>query len=478
MEGRAKERTLTGMFLKYMVIFCVNTVLIVVGAYMVLVLLAATGQVLPANYSEQWLNDHTEDIHMAEDVGEIPFPAGCEYGVYTEEGKWLYGTLDQKSRSQVWKCYQKKDMSSQEGYYRFILRSEQEVCIVKYHLRMRYTIEPLNHMLPNMELLLPLVMLLAFVLQLVLLARRFAKTLRVRLEQLNEVTRKISENDLEFEVGVSDVKEMNNVLCSLGHMKEALQASLKRQWDLESEHKRKMQALVHDIKTPLTIIKGNAELAEEDLEALREEAFHLEHGQVLQSVGESQRQIVEYTKEVEKYLDKMRLLLNDQESAEQEICISSEKLQGQLKILAEQMVSAKHMPLMVWCCKSDTVIQVNLEQLKRAWRNVLSNALEYTDIEQGIDIKMTESMKEGIPYLCAKVRDYGHGFTKEDLEFAVEEFYRGDKSRHDRNHQGLGLAIVKRFIEAQGGFLELGNSKEIEGAEVTLWVRGENGGKR
>ena len=95
MEGRVKERTLTGMFLKYMVIFCVNTVLIVVGAYMVLVLLAATGQVLPANYSEQWLNDHTEDIHMAEDVGEIPFPAGCEYGVYTEEGKWLYGTLDQ-----------------------------------------------------------------------------------------------------------------------------------------------------------------------------------------------------------------------------------------------------------------------------------------------------------------------------------------------------------------------------------------------
>ena len=473
MEGRVKERTLTGMFLKYMVIFCVNTVLIVVSAYMILILLATTGQVLPANYSEQWLNDHTEDIRMAEDVGDIPFPAGCEYGVYTEEGKWLYGTLEQKSRSQVWKCYQKKDMSSQEGYYRFILRSEQEVCIVKYHLRMRYTIEPLNHILPNMELLLPLVMLLVFVLQSVLLARRFARTLRVRLEQLNEVTRKISENDLEFEVGTSDVKEMNGVLCSLGRMKEALQESLKKQWDMESEQRRKMQALVHDIKTPLTIIKGNAELSEEDLERLREDICHIEKEQVVQSVEKSQRQIVEYTKEVERYLNKMRLLLNDQESAEQETCISSEKLQEQLKMLAEQMASSKNMPLMVQCCKSDTVIQVNLEQLKRAWRNVLSNALEYTGKEQGIDIKMTESMKGGIPYLCAKVCDYGHGFTKEDLEFAAEEFYRGDKSRHDRNHQGLGLAIVKRFIEAQGGFLELGNSKEIEGAEVTLWVKGE-----
>lgn len=473
MEGRVKERTLTGMFLKYMVIFCVNTVLIVVGAYMILILLATTGQVLPANYSEQWLNDHTEDIRMAEDVGDIPFPADCEYGVYTEKGKWLYGTLEQKSRSQVWKCYQKKDMSSQEGYYRFILRSEQEVCIVKYHLRMRYTIEPLNHILPNMELLLPLVMLLVFVLQSVLLARRFARTLRVRLEQLNEVTRKISENDLEFEVGTSDVKEMNGVLCSLGRMKEALQESLKKQWDMESEQRRKMQALVHDIKTPLTIIKGNAELSEEDLERLREDICHIEKEQVVQSVEKSQRQIVEYTKEVERYLNKMRLLLCDQEVAEQDICISSEKLQEQLKIVAEQMASSKNMPFMIQCCKSNLVMQVNIEQMRRAWSNVLENALEYTELEQGIDIKMSEGVREGRSYLCAKVCDYGHGFTKEDLEFAAEEFYRGDKSRHDRNHQGLGLAIVKRFLESQGGFLELGNSEETGGAEVTLWVKGE-----
>ena len=105
----------------------------------------------------QWLNDHTEDIRMAENVNEIEFPGGCEYGVYTEDGNWLYGTIEQKKQSQVWQGYQKKDMSSQEGYYRFILRPNQEVCIVKYHLRMRYVLEPLNHILPNLELFLPLV---------------------------------------------------------------------------------------------------------------------------------------------------------------------------------------------------------------------------------------------------------------------------------------------------------------------------------
>ena len=472
-EGRVREKTLTGMFLKYIVIFCVNIGLIFIGAYIVLVLLSMTGQVLPANYAEQWLNDHTEDIRMAENVSEIEFPGGCEYGVYTEDGNWLYGTIEQKKQSQVWQGYQKKDMSSQEGYYRFILRPNQEVCIVKYHLRMRYVLEPLNHILPNLELLLPLVMLFAFLLQAVLLARRFARGLQARLEQVNEVTRKISENDLEFEVGTSDVKEMNGVLCSLGRMKEALQESLKKQWDMESEQRRKMQALVHDIKTPLTIIKGNAELSEEDLERLREDICHIEKEQVVQSIEKSQRQIVEYTKEVERYLNKMRLLLCDQEVAEQDICISSEKLQEQLKMLAEQMASSKNMPFMIRCCKSDLVMQVNIEQMRRAWSNVLANALEYTELEQGIDIKMSEGVREGRSYLCAKVSDYGQGFFKEDMEFATEEFYRGDKSRHDRSHQGLGLAIVKRFLESQGGFLELGNSEETGGGEVTLWVKGE-----
>ena len=93
MEGRVREKTLTGMFLKYIVIFCVNIGLIFIGAYIVLVLLSMTGQVLPANYAEQWLNDHTEDIRMAENVSEIEFPGGCEYGVYTEDGNWLYGTI-------------------------------------------------------------------------------------------------------------------------------------------------------------------------------------------------------------------------------------------------------------------------------------------------------------------------------------------------------------------------------------------------
>ena len=60
----------------------------------------------------------------------------------------------------------------------------------------------------------------------------------------------------------------------------------------------------------------------------------------------------------------------------------------------------------------------------------------------------------------------------------AQEFYRGDDSRHDRSHQGLGLTIAKRFIEAQGGKLELKNSEcPQEGGQVSLYIAGNKDGK-
>lgn len=69
----------------------------------------------------------------------------------------------------------------------------------------------------------------------------------------------------------------------------------------------------------------------------------------------------------------------------------------------------------------------------------------------------------------AAVRDYGAGFSDRYLQYAAQEFYSGDASRHDRRHQGLGLASAKRFLEAQGGFLEYRNADEGMGQK---WLYG------
>lgn len=499
MEIRVKEKTLRSMFLQYMAIFCVNTIIICGISFGGLVALSEMAQILPANYTEQWINEHETAIRTLEDISDLEFPEDSRYGVYTKVGKWLYGTIAEEDRIKTWEGYEKQDMSAVSGFYRFFVRENGDVCIVKYYFRMRYAFPELNRLLPNPEMLLPLVIGVLFIIQAIVLAGRFSKNLKKRLEQLENVTQKISENDLEFSVGASDIKEINDVFYSLGQMKEALQISLKKQWDMETEQNRQMRALVHDIKTPLTIIRGNAELAAEDIEMMckemsassgtEEETGHAGGTEIksqpaekmedtkairsLNGIDNNQRQILEYVGEIEQYLDKMRLILQHQKTvdADKEIGISCTGFQKQLKMQAEQMASAKNIPLMIRCRGAKGAMQVNLEQLKRAWGNVLSNAIEYTDKEQGIDVHISEEEKNGNWYLCVQISDYGPGFSEEELRYATEEFYRGDESRHDRSHQGLGLSIAKRFVEAQGGFLRLRNSAKTGGGEVSLWMK-------
>lgn len=473
-KDRRREKTLMGMFLKYMVIFCVNVVLICIGAYLTIAILGGTGTVYPANYSEQWMNAHEAELRECEDLRGLEFPYGTDYGVYTGNGDWLYGTISEKDRKATWDGYERRNMSALSGYYRIFEREKEEVCIVKYYFQMRYVNQTLNRVLPAPELLIPTGMAIVFLIQAVVLAGHFAKNMKRRLERLQGVTQKISENDLEFAVETTDIREINQVLRSLAEMKEALQKSLKKQWDMEAEQNRQIRALVHDIKTPLTIIKGNAELAKEDVGELKEilsgESGISERTSVLQSIESCQKQILEHTAEMEAYLDKMRLILKHQAAVETETCIACDRLQEKLKVQAEQMAASQNLPLLAQCPGVYGVVQVNLEQLKRAWGNILGNAMEYTDPEQGVDVWINEAEKDGIRYLCVKVSDYGPGFSGEELNYAAEEFYRGDESRHDRSHQGLGLSIAKRFAEAQGGFLEIRNSGQTGGGEVSLWL--------
>lgn len=85
-------------------------------------------------------------------------------------------------------------------------------------------------------------------------------------------------------------------------------------------------------------------------------------------------------------------------------------------------------------------------QARTGWQsveNVVSNAVEHTDRARGIVVRLQMEVYEGQEYLTATVRDFGKGFSEQDLIYADQEFYSGDASRHDRTHQGLGLAIAK-----------------------------------
>ena len=462
MEIKRKKRevTLAGLFTRYTVIFCVNILLIFVILIGVICLFPLSSLFLPANYAEEQIDEKRDAIAEADVVTSDLIPNRCSYGVYDADGWYLYGNFADEEKEPAWKHYE-EERSSAGGtfYYQYIRRESGEVCIVKYALHLQFANEKLNDHLPNAEGILIVVVLFLFVLLLlanaVLVSRTFAKVLKKRLQKLERVTQKIADQELDFEIEASDIREINTVMDSFEKMKRALKESLEQQWKLEQQKKEQMAALAHDIKTPLTVIRGHAELLAE--ETLPDEA------------GESTAYILSNVQQIEDYLAAMRQVLDGGSLPEQQERFSGEEVKELLFDIARQTAAAQGSFVLFSGEKTKGGVICDRQLLIRAFENILSNAFAYGDTEKGIRLSVAENCREGEQFLKISVHNFGRGFSKRDLLSADQEFYSGDESRHDSTHQGLGLAIVRKFVAAQGGYLEYRN--EAGGAVVEVYLR-------
>lgn len=193
--------------------------------------------------------------------------------------------------------------------------------------------------------------------------------------------------------------------------------------------------------------------------------------------------ILANVEEIEKYLETIREVIDspgqEKERKTEKEVISCKLLEADLGEMAGQLAKAEKIPVSFTSGlleeeeSSGERVFCNLANILRAWSNIVSNGAEHTDRQRGIEILTERRCKGEQAYLRAAVRDCGPGFSKKDLQYASQEFYSGDISRHDRSHSGLGLSIAKRFVEEQGGFLEYGNRRDGAGAEVALWLRVE-----
>ena len=91
----------------------------------------------------------------------------------------------------------------------------------------------------------------------------FWKRNQKQMQPVLDAIGQIKDQNLEYETSCSGIKEFDDCLSAIDDMRDALRESLEKQWKTEQEKKQQMSALAHDIKTPLTIVRGNAELLSE-----------------------------------------------------------------------------------------------------------------------------------------------------------------------------------------------------------------------
>ena len=443
--------TVQSVFMRFLLWFCGLAGLnLGIGLFLFLAMVAGEF-ILPANYGEVAFENNREQIQRAEKVTKEMIPRGCTYGVYSEGGQFLYGNIEEKDQEQIGKEYKKGNAGNgligSIGYLKYFPR-EKEICIGVYQLKVMYASPILREkLLPPAYLGIFFVVL--FLIEALILVRKFSRAMGDELQNLKLVTEKVRQQDLEFERPKTKLREVDEVMDSLEQMKDALTQSLKVQWKMDEERRQQVSALVHDIKTPLTIIRGNTQLMQES--ESEEES------------KECQTYILQETERIEEYIQLLQEMLHSEGSLSvKEENINIKELVEEFEEQAQNIANANGQKVDITISNIPDYMKSDKRTLRRAWENLLSNALEYTPNGESVFITIKTEQQKLV------FEDNGSGFSKEELCHASEQFYQGDKSRNSKNHYGMGLFMVQSFVKQCNATMELSNSGIHKGACVRL----------
>lgn len=446
-----KTQKFRTIFVKFAVSFCIMTLALIAILFSLFSLGLSNGFILPANYVEKQIAEVRNDITSVDKVTRNLIPDLCEYAVFDLNGNYLYGSLDSEEAMKSWNIL--NNAAKGDGYQYTTLKRENEICILKYHIRASFSSSTLKNILPNVEILLIELFILLFITGTVLLAFYYGRMLTVKMEGLENITTKIQHQDLEFSIEPSGVYEIDNVLISLDKMKEALKKSLIDQWNLEQNQKEQISALAHDIKTPVTVIRGNAELLKELVENDMQKEFT--------------QYILNSANQVEKYIKQLMDISKLQESLQCDfswidINLLINDIENQMKAIAAPKNIATNLELR----SPLNNLYLDKELFTRAIINILDNAVEHTPENGKIDFSVYGD-DETIKFT---ITDSGPGFSEVDLKEATKQFYKGDKGRAINTHYGMGLYIADTIIKQHEGMLIIENNPKEKGAMVTVVI--------
>ena len=405
------------------------------------------------DYSEIRANELAPILAATPDLSDVQIPMGIEYALLDKNYQLIETTLDEIELEQAMR-YATTGASDQNLQKRYLLVTrENEYVVLQYYIGAQYTNEWMNKYLPSPDILLIVLIAAGGIFVCLFLTTRFAKKLRLQLVPLFEATSEVAKQNLDFEVGHSNIKEFEDVLISFSHMKESLKASLEQQWKAEQMQKEQIAALAHDLKTPLTVIQGNADLISET-ELDEEQRLYAEY------ISSSSEQMQLY----------IRTLIDISRAATgYQLHMEDIDLPAYIKQLREQidaLCQTKKIGLQVEIEHLPAVLSADKLLLERAIMNVVNNALDYSPQDSSISISMMGDNGS----LKISVTDAGPGLSQEDLLHAEEQFYMADRSRSSNLHFGMGLFITKSIVQQHGGQLILSNSEKTGGAQVTISI--------
>lgn len=450
MELMSKGQSLKNILLKYLLSIGLG---LVVSVGLIIAFISASYQfkwIFPANYTENLILEKRTDIATSKKFEKSLLPDNTSYLFLSKDEKVIETNMNKNIQDIAFKYHKGSFNSNSNLSFMEIQRSDGYV-LVAYDLKPFYKSPWMQKNLPQINVLLLILLIIFCFISVITITLIWAKKISKELNPLIEASEEIRKQNLDFQVKKSNVQEFNVILDSLEKMKVGLSESLRTNWREEEKKRNQISALSHDIKTPLSIIKGNSEL-------LRETNLTEEQQTYLNYIRKN-------TNRIGKYIETLMLVNKSNQANELNFTqIRAKEFVENIEKLVKEFTSTYKLNLLEDINYDDDFLIVDLENFERAFLNILSNAEEQSPKNSTIELLICSKADE----LQISIVDQGHGFSSEDLLYATDQFYQGDKSRHSKENYGIGLFVAEQIIKMHGGNLVLENRTDECGAKVSI----------
>lgn len=450
MELKSNGQSLKIILFKFLLSIALG---LLVSVGLILTFISASYQfkwIFPANYTENLILEKRTDIATSKNFEKSFLPDNTSYLFLSKDDKVIETNMNKNIQEVAFNYHKGSGNSNANLSFMEIQRSDGYV-LVAYKLKPYYRNPWMQKNLPQINTLLLILLIIFCSISIMTITLIWANKISKELNLLLKASEEIGKQNLDFQVKKSNIQEFNAISESLEKMKVGLSESLRINWTEAEKKRNQISALSHDIKTPVSIIKGNSELLEET-DLTEEQEMYTNY-------------IRKNTNRISQYIETLMLLNKSNQVNELNfLAVEVEQFAENIEKLTREFTSSCQLNLLEEVNYEDNLLILDTKEFERAFLNILSNAGEHSPINS--TIKLTICSKED--NLEISILDQGHGFTNEDLVYAKDQFYQRDKSRHSRQNYGIGLFVAEQIIKNHGGRLILENRTDEIGAKVSI----------
>lgn len=266
------------------------------------------------------------------------------------------------------------------------------------------------------------------------------RSIAVPLVKLKKATQNIKEGNLDFVLDVEGNDEFSELCQDFEEMRRRLKESTEEKNLIEKENKELISNISHDLKTPITAVKGYVEgLLDGVADTPEKQQKYLRT--IYNKANDMDRLINELTFYCKIDTNRIPYTFNKINVKDYfDDCFEDIGLE-----LSQQQIDLKYENKV-----DDTVMVIaDAEQIKRVVNNIVGNSVKYMDKpEKSIQIRVLDVGD----FVQVEIEDNGRGISAKDLPYIFDRFYRTDTSRNSsKGGSGIGLSIVHKIMEDHGG---------------------------